>query len=150
MEAVGIAGTCELVAKYAFAEHLSELRHECAERETKSPDPAVGDRDALPKTRRAEFLARKQAVEYDRTGNLCLVLKQLTDLFEETFFARRLEVEQNVCFGKQLRDLVQVGSWPEKQSGGRSASDAARRQDGAGLYATSQASSGLRRVWPPA
>jgi hypothetical protein len=62
----------------------------------------------LPKSRRTEFLPRKQTIEYDRTANLCLVLEQLTDLLEEPLFARRFDVEQDIRFGKQLRDLVQV------------------------------------------
>ena len=40
-----------------------------------SPDSAVRDRDPLAEAGRTEFLARKQAVEYDRTGNLSLVFE---------------------------------------------------------------------------
>src|SRR5271165_2606048 len=102
--------------------------HERAQRVGESTDPTVWDRDTLAEPCRTEFLACKQAVEYDGSRNLCLVLEQLTDLLEEPFLARRFEVEQDVRFGKQLRDLVQVGSGPAEQSGGRSRSDAARRQ----------------------
>lgn len=121
--------------------------NERAQRAREASDPAVRDRDPLAEAGRTEFLARKQAFEHDRTGNLRLVFEELTDLLEQPLLARRFEVEQNVRFRKQLRDLVQ--EWvrgPKKQSGGRSGSDAARRQDGAGLYATSQASSGARPV----
>src|SRR5271168_1018794 len=57
-----------------------------------TPDPTMRDRYSLAKSCRTEFLARKQAVEYDRTGNLCLILEQLTDLLEEALLARRFEV----------------------------------------------------------
>ena len=81
--------------------------NERAQRAREAPDPAVRDRDPLAEAGRTEFLARKQAFEHDRTGNLRLVFEQLTDLLEEPLLTRCLEVEQNVRFGKQLRDLVQ-------------------------------------------
>lgn len=81
--------------------------HERAQRVVEPPDSTVRNCYPLPKSRRTEFLPRKQAVEYDRAANPCLVLEQLTDLLEEPLFARRFDVEQDVRFGKQLRDLVQ-------------------------------------------
>src|SRR5580693_3148583 len=63
--------------------------HERAQRVGEPPDSAVRDRDPLAEASRTEFLARKQAVEHHRAGNLGLVFEQLTDLLEEPFLARR-------------------------------------------------------------
>ena len=41
---------------------------------------------------------------------LRVVLEQQADLLEQALLARRLEVEQDVGFGQQFRDLVHGGS----------------------------------------
>src|SRR5512132_1241801 len=85
----------------------------------------MGNRDALAEARRAELFASEQAVEHDRTRDLCVVFEKLADLLEEPLLARGLEVEQDVRFRKQLRDLVHAGAHtsgasPQKTTGGPS------------------------------
>ena len=98
---------CDRLAVRRIERNRLTRSYERAQRVREPPDPAVRDCYTLAKPCRAEFFARKQAVEYDRAGNLCLVLEQLTDLLEEPLLARRFKVKQDVRFGKQLRDLVQ-------------------------------------------
>src|SRR6202795_3251371 len=80
--------------------------HECAQRMAESLDPPMRHRDALAKAGRTELFTRKQAVEDHRACNLRLIFEKLTDLLEKALFARRFEVEQDVRFRKQLRDVV--------------------------------------------
>src|ERR1700676_5502911 len=80
--------------------------HKRAQRLGETLDPAVRDRDALSEAGGAEFFAREQAVEHKSARNLRLILEELADLLEEPFLARRVEVEQDIRFGEQLRDLV--------------------------------------------
>ena len=66
----------------------------------------MGNRDALAEACRAELFPREQAVEYDRARDLRVIFEKLADLLEKPLLARGLEVEQDVRFGKELRDLV--------------------------------------------
>src|SRR6516225_5773372 len=84
--------------------------HESAERALESLDAPVRQRDALTEPGRAELLAREQAVEHDGARDLRVLLEKLADLLEKPLLARRLEVEQDVCFRKQLGDVVHGGS----------------------------------------
>src|SRR5206468_11423091 len=80
--------------------------HECAQRVRKALDASMGNRDALAEAGRAELFSREQAVENDRARDLRVIFEKLADLLEKPLLARGLEVEQDVRFRKQLRDLV--------------------------------------------
>ena len=80
--------------------------HECAQRVREAFDASMGNRDALAEASRAELFSREQAVEYDRARDLRVIFEKLADLLEKPLLARGLEVEQDVRFGKELRDLV--------------------------------------------
>ena len=80
--------------------------HECAQRVREALDASMGNCDALAETGRAEFFSCEQAIENDRARDLRVVFEKLADLLEKPLLARGLEVEQDVRFGKQLRDLV--------------------------------------------
>src|SRR5437773_3598512 len=98
------------------------------ERVVEALDAAVRDRDTLSEAGRAELLAREQTIEHGRTRDLRAILEQLTDLLEQALFARRLDIEHDVRFGQELRDLIHAGLC--------AGSDVARRRGGAELYAS--------------
>src|SRR5438552_12375694 len=109
--------------------------YECAQRVREALDASVGNCDALPETGRAELFSREQAVENDRARDLRVVFEKLADLLEKPLLARGLEIEQDVRFGKELRDLVHAGAHtsgarPQKDDR-RSGSDSAGRRDSA-------------------
>src|ERR1700692_2861980 len=64
-------------------------------------DPSVRYCNTWPQSGRPQALAREEAVEDERAGDLCVVLEQLADLFEQTLLAGRVDVEGDVRFGQQ-------------------------------------------------
>ena len=66
-------------------------------------DPtARTDRDALTEARRAQFLAREKAVEYDAAADTVVVLEHQAHLFEDALLARNIEIDEDVRFGQEL------------------------------------------------
>src|SRR5207302_7468176 len=65
-------------------------------------DPAVRDSESLPQPRRAQALAGKQAVEHQAPGHPLVVLEEQPSLLEHAFFARHIQVQEDVRRGQEL------------------------------------------------
>src|SRR5690606_24063093 len=73
-------------------------------------DAAVRDGDAVAEARRAELLAREQAVEHLASADAVLVLEEQARLLEQALLARGLQVENDVAFGQELGDEAHRGA----------------------------------------
>src|SRR6266849_4310184 len=69
-------------------------------------DPAVRDSESLPQPRRAQTLAGKQAVEHQAPGHPLVVLEEQPSLLEHAFFARHIQVQEDVRRGQELGNEV--------------------------------------------
>src|SRR5262245_3284035 len=78
--------------------------HEGADRFFEPLDSAVGNRDALAEARRAETLAREQAVEHEAPRDALVVLEQQPGLLEHALLAGHIQVEEDVRRRQQLRN----------------------------------------------
>src|SRR5687767_5925806 len=84
--------------------HRLREPHEGAERLLQPLDASVRDGDALAQARRAELLAREQALEHDVLRDAVEVLEQEARLLEQSLLARRLQVDADVGDGKDSGD----------------------------------------------
>src|SRR3990172_7598428 len=126
MKASRVAFGREPLPQFAVGEQLRQFREDLQvpfgrmlgyqqeEHEIHRLDPAMRNGHALAQTRRAQALAREQAVEHDAAPYALVVLEQQAGLLEHALLAGDIQIQKDVRRGKEFGDEVH---WRGERSG---------------------------------